>query len=56
LRRFVRPAATATPTIGSGQSPVIRSDSQSESKRSRSRPSMSAAKRSGSLDARTPRP
>ena len=34
LSRSVRPAATASPTIGSGASAVIRSDSQSESNRS----------------------
>ena len=38
----------AEATIGSGQSPVTRSDSQSESKRSRSRAVTSAEKRSGS--------
>ena len=52
----VSPAATPRPTIGSGQSPVMRSESHSESKRCASNPVTSAAKRSGSLDARVPRP
>ena len=52
----VSPAATPSPTIGSGQSPVTRSDSHSESKRRASSPVTSAANRSGSLDARVPSP
>ena len=52
----VRPAATPRATIGSGQSPVTRSESQSESNRAASSPVTRAAKRSGSLDARVPSP
>ena len=53
---MVSPAATPSPTIGSGQSPVTRSDSHSESKRRASSPVTSAANRSGSLEARVPSP